>query len=121
MTVALDNSSGLVLAEPVAVQVTGERTLLSIRPERVHVLADDTTRTFDNVFDGTVRELIYLGDHVRARLALGGVEDFMVKLPNAGGAAPLARGSKVRVGWAAEDVRALDFIEPEADGPRAAA
>ncbi len=121
VTVSLDNSAGLVLAEPVAVHDTGERTLLSIRPERVHVLKDDEAAAFDNVFEGTVRELIYLGDHVRARLALGGSEDFIVKMPNASGATLPGRGDKVRVGWAAGDARALDYVELEADGPRAAA
>jgi len=121
VTVALDGSAGLVLADPIAARETGNRTLLSIRPERVHVLADDATETFDNVFEGTVRELIYLGDHVRARLALGGSEDFIVKMPNAAGTSLPKRGDTVRVGWAAEDARALDYIELEADGPRAAA
>ena len=121
VTVALEGSGGLVLAEPIAVQEKNDRTLLSVRPERVHVLSDDAAASFDNVFEGTVRELIYLGDHVRARLALGGSEDFVVKVPNAAGTAPLQRGDKVRVGWAAEDARALDYMELEADGPRAAA
>lgn len=121
VTVALEGSNGLVLCEPVAVRETGERTLLSIRPERVHVLSTSDTGSFDNVFEGTVRELIYLGDHVRARLTLGGTDDFVVKVPNMAGAASLARGDKVRVGWSAEDAHALDYMEFEADGPRAAA
>lgn len=121
VTVALDGSNGLVLADPVAVREKGDRTLLSIRPERVHVLRPDDTTSFDNVFEGTVRELIYLGDHVRARLTLGGNDDFVVKVPNMAGAAPLARGDKVRVGWSADDAHALDYMEFETDGPRAAA
>ncbi|MEO0961072.1 MAG: ABC transporter ATP-binding protein [Pseudomonadota bacterium] len=121
VTVALDGSNGLVLAAPVAVRDTGTRTLLSIRPERVHVLSPDDTASFDNVFEGTVRELIYLGDHVRARLTLGGNDDFVVKVPNMAGSTPLARGDKVRVGWSADDAHALDYMEFETDGPRAAA
>ncbi|GAB5501361.1 ABC transporter ATP-binding protein [Pyruvatibacter sp.] len=121
VTVALDGSNGLVLAAPVAVHDTGARTLLSIRPERVHVLSADDTASFDNVFEGTVRELIYLGDHVRARLTLGGNDDFVVKVPNMAGSASLARGDKVRVGWSADDAHALDYMEFETDGPRAAA
>lgn len=121
VTVALDGSNGLVLAAPVAVQDTGARTLLSIRPERVHVLSPGDTASYDNVFEGTVRELIYLGDHVRARLTLGGNDDFVVKVPNMAGSAPLARGDTVRVGWSADDAHALDYMEFETDGPRAAA
>ncbi|CDO60324.1 Putrescine transport ATP-binding protein PotA (TC 3.A.1.11.1) [Candidatus Phaeomarinobacter ectocarpi] len=121
VTVALDGSNGLVLAAPVAVRDTGARTLLSIRPERVHVLSPGDTASYDNVFEGTVRELIYLGDHVRARLTLGGNDDFVVKVPNMAGSAPLARGDTVRVGWSADDAHALDYMEFETDGPRAAA
>jgi len=108
VTVALENSSGLVLADPVAVQTTGERTLLSIRPERVHLLAADDQRTFDNVFEGTVRELIYLGDHIRTRCKVGGNDEFIVKIPNSHGHQALQEGHSVRLGWTIDDCRALD-------------
>ncbi len=119
--VALDDDGGPVTATPVACGGEGSRTLLSLRPERVHILTGEGDGGFDNVFEGTVRELIYLGDHVRARLALAGNSDFVVKVPNTAGHAAIARGDTVRVGWAAEDAHALDYIELEADGSRAAA
>ncbi|MDZ7829988.1 MAG: TOBE domain-containing protein [Halofilum sp. (in: g-proteobacteria)] len=43
----------------------GERTTLSLRPERVQV--DPAEGECDNVLEGKVLELIYLGDHIRTR------------------------------------------------------
>ncbi|MEQ8748114.1 ABC transporter ATP-binding protein [Pyruvatibacter sp.] len=120
-TVTLDGGAGEIAATAVAVSAPGDRVLLSVRPERVHILRADDTAPFDNVFEGTVRELIYFGDHVRARLHVAGNTDFIVKVPNMAGTTQLSRGDTVRVGWAARDSHALDFVEFESDGSRAAA
>ena len=61
-----------------------------------------------NIFDATVEELIYLGDHIRARVSCCGDDEFIVKIPNAHDQSALDRGEKVRVGWSPEDCRALD-------------
>ncbi|MCY4547238.1 MAG: ABC transporter ATP-binding protein [Defluviicoccus sp.] len=90
------------------VNVDGERepTTLSLRPERVAI--DPKGEAADNVVSGRVEELIYLGDHIRARLTVAGNDAFIVKVPNAQGHASLREGARVRLGWAAEDCRALD-------------
>ncbi len=82
----------------------GARTQLSIRPERVVVGAS----SLPNRATGKVEELIYLGDHIRCRMSLLGLSDFIVKVPNTGGHAPLAEGQTATVGWRTEDCRALD-------------
>ncbi len=89
----------------------GQRTTLSVRPERV-VLAGVGDPP-DNVVTAAVEELIYYGDHVRARLALPGTGGFVVKIPNAAGILPPATGMPVELGWSADDCRALDPL-PEA-------
>ena len=61
-----------------------------------------------NLFDARVKELIYLGDHVRTRMSVCGNDDFIVKIPNASGHVHLSPGDDVKVGWQAEDCRALD-------------
>ena len=96
----------LVLATRVACGGPGAVTTLSIRPERVR-LEPGPGETANGV-EAVVRELVYLGDHVRVRLALLGQEGFIVKLPNTGATPPPAVGTRVRVGWQAEDCRALD-------------
>jgi len=95
-----------VTATPIAVQGAGERTLLSIRPERVAIAPKKTRDTI--VLDGKIQELIYLGDHIRTRMSVAGHDDFIVKVPNDAGHVPLAEGSTVKVGWSADDCRALD-------------
>ena len=84
----------------------GEATTLSLRPERVTVAPEPGS--CPNVFDAVVEELIYLGDHVRSRLRLLGNDEFIVKVPNSGMHRPMQVGETVKVGWSAEDCRALD-------------
>ncbi|RMD92674.1 MAG: TOBE domain-containing protein, partial [Alphaproteobacteria bacterium] len=57
---------------------------------------------------GRVLELIYLGDHIRCRMAVHGTEEFIVKIPNSAGHVRLQRNQEVTVSWSAEDCRALD-------------
>jgi putative spermidine/putrescine transport system ATP-binding protein len=90
-----------VRARAVRVGAIGARTALSIRPEAVTLGAEG-----ENRLAGTVRELIYHGDHTRLRLVLACGVDFFVKLPRA--ACGLAAGSAIDVGFAAADCRALD-------------
>ena len=84
----------------------GSRTTLSLRPERVSI--NPEPGSCDNSVQGTVKELIYLGDHIRARLALCGQDQFIVKVPNAARHSHLTEGESVVVGWHSEDCRALD-------------
>lgn len=95
-----------VRALPVNIEGAGTQTRLSIRPERVILNPDES----DNVpaLDGTVLELIYLGDHIRGRMSVAGNDEFIVKIPNDADEKRLAAGDKVRVGWKVGDCRALD-------------
>ncbi|SME88672.1 putative spermidine/putrescine transport system ATP-binding protein [Tistlia consotensis] len=103
--VTLDSGSQ-VQALPVNVSGEGSPTTLSLRPERVQI--NPPEGALPNVFDAKVEELIYLGDHIRTRCSLAGSDDFVVKVPNAQGHSSLQRGSRVKLGWAIEDCRALD-------------
>jgi len=55
-----------------------------------------------------VLELIYLGDHIRCRMAVAGHDEFIVKVPNSSDHAALTVGETCPVGWVTEDCRALD-------------
>ena len=81
----------------------GSRTMLSIRPERVFVGGKG-----ENQMQAQVRELIYLGDHIRCRLSVAGNDEFIVKVPNAAGHEHLTVGEETTVSWMTEDCRALD-------------
>ncbi|PPR42942.1 MAG: Spermidine/putrescine import ATP-binding protein PotA [Alphaproteobacteria bacterium MarineAlpha5_Bin11] len=103
--VDLDNGEKLQ-AQKVNVENQGQKTQLSVRPERVVINAKDST--FQNNFKGQVRELIYLGDHIRVRLNVCGNEEFIVKVSNEG-SVNFSKNDTINVSWLAEDIRALDF------------
>ncbi|SDE12118.1 ABC transporter ATP-binding protein [Rhodospira trueperi] len=84
----------------------GERTLMSLRPERVSINPDPGSTP--NILDAEVLEVIYVGDHIRSRMRVCGHDDFIVKVPNWSGHVHLRAGESLRVGWHAEDCRALD-------------
>ena len=107
-TVKLD-SGDIVKALAVTGAAKGERTLLSLRPERVEI--NPGKGGSDVTLSGSIEELIYLGDHIRARLNVAGHRNFVVKLPNKTGNENLSEGAQVKVGWMAADCRALDYLE----------
>jgi putative spermidine/putrescine transport system ATP-binding protein len=84
----------------------GVPTTLSLRPERVKI--NPAPGSLPNLFSAEVKELIYLGDHVRTRVSVCGNDDFIVKLPNAEESVVLEPGTTITVGWKTEDCRALD-------------
>ena len=85
----------------------GKQTMLSLRPERVALNPDEGK--CDTKVLGTVKELIYLGDHIRTRISVCGCDDFIVKVPNASKPSDLHPGRKIPLGWFKEDCRALDM------------
>ena len=64
--------------------------------------------TNENKFTGLVKELIYLGDHIRARLEVCGNDEFIVKIPN-GGDLNIKENQSIGLTWSADDIRALDI------------
>ncbi len=97
---------GEMLALPVAVREPGEATTLSLRPERVWL--DPPEGAVENRFVGRVVEPVYHGDHLRLVLEVCGNREFVVKVPNRPGTRWPTPGETLRVGWRAEDLRALD-------------
>jgi putative spermidine/putrescine transport system ATP-binding protein len=104
--VQLDDGE-IIDAVPVNVSQVGERTRVSIRPERVEYnrerLHDDA-----HTLKAEVLEFIYMGDIFRTRLRVAGKDDFIIKTRNAPDQMRLKPGQKIEIGWLAEDCRALD-------------
>ena len=98
--------AGEIRALPVSISSVGAKTTLSLRPERVRI--NPTNGACANQFDATVEELIYLGDHTRARVQLLGHNNFVIKVPNSEGVPDIKPGATIRIGWRPEDCRALD-------------
>ena len=89
------------------VGAVGDGSTVPLRPERVEINSSDTN--FENSFNGTVKELIYLGDHIRTRVEVCGNDQFIVKVPNSYKGANLKEGTPVKLSWKANDSRALDL------------
>ena len=95
-----------IQALKVNVNNSGDSSLVSLRPERVAI---NSSEKFENNFDAKVKELIYLGDHIRSRVEVCGNDKFIVKIPNSYKGANLKEGATVKLSWKASDSRALDL------------
>ena len=100
---------GIVKALKVNVNKAGQKTSMSLRPERVTV--NPAEGSIENAFEGTVRELIYLGDHIRTRVNVCGNDEFIIKVPNSQGHLVVNRDQKIKIGWSSDDCRALDALD----------
>lgn len=97
------------LIDATAVNATqkGGRTLVSIRPERVE-FKPEMMPPGAHMIDAEVREVIYMGDILRAVLRVADASDFVMKMRNTLGQTKLSPGQKIKVGWHPQDARALD-------------
>ena len=101
--VKLSNSD--ILANPISVKSKGEKTTVSLRPERALI---NPKNNMDNMFTGKIEEVIYHGDHTRVRLSLLGSSDFILKVPNSSSNLELKVSQEIKIGWNSIDARALD-------------
>jgi len=91
----------------VNINTVGDASTVSLRPERVEINSTDSN--LENSFNAKVKELIYLGDHIRTRVEVCGNDQFIVKVPNSYKGADLKEGVSVKLSWRASDSRALDL------------
>ena len=97
----------LIDATPVNVTAKGQKTLVSIRPERVE-FKPEMMPDGAHMVAAEVLEVIYMGDILRVRLRVAGSDDFVMKMRNTLGQTRLSPGQKISVGWHPQDARALD-------------
>jgi putative spermidine/putrescine transport system ATP-binding protein len=79
----------------------GAAVVLSLRPERVMIGAQDGA----NTLPAQMLEAIYLGDHCKLRLRVAGSDDFVARVPAASVA--WQRGDALTVSWPAQACLAL--------------
>ncbi len=103
-SVKLDDGT-MVKAFPIAVDTVGQKTMISLRPERIEIAPD---KSMDVQCAGKVLELIYLGDHIRVRMLVAGNDEFIAKIRNRQDRHQLEINQDVIVGWYSSDCRALD-------------
>jgi putative spermidine/putrescine transport system ATP-binding protein len=97
----------LIDATPVNVREKGQKTLVSIRPERVE-FKPEMMPPGAHTIGAEVLEVIYMGDFLRARLRVAGSDEFVMKMRNTLGQTRLSSGQMIKVGWHPQDARALD-------------
>ena len=99
------NSGDEILANPIRVKSKGEKSIVSLRPERALINPKDK---MDNMFNGKIEEVIYHGDHTRVRLNLLDNNEFILKVPNSSARMDIKLGNQIKIGWNSFDARALD-------------
>jgi len=104
--VQLDDGE-LIDCKPVNVSQPGERTRVSIRPERVEY-NKERLQEGAHTLKAEVLEFIYMGDIFRTRLRVAGNDEFIIKTRNAPDQVRLKPGQQIEIGWLPEDCRALD-------------
>ena len=82
----------------------GDHVVLAVRPERTGLAAE--AGMYTNEFEVQVRDMAFLGDHLRVLTDVGG-QTFVIKIPNIVGHGGVLAGERVRIGWATLDCRAL--------------
>lgn len=97
----------LIDAKPINVTSVGDRTRVSIRPERVEMNPDRLSKGA-HTLKAEVLEFVYMGDIFRTRLKVAGMDDFIIKTRNAPDQVRLTPGTQIEIGWMPEDCRALD-------------
>jgi putative spermidine/putrescine transport system ATP-binding protein len=103
-------SGARIAARAIGTPAPGSAVIVSLRPERI-ALGGAANGAVNRV-PATVQELIYLGDHIRARVELDGGESCMVKLAVGQRDGAVTEGARVDAVWHAEDGLAL---APEQD------
>ncbi|WP_343032533.1 ABC transporter ATP-binding protein [Tritonibacter litoralis] len=104
--VKLDDGE-VIDCKPVNVSKPGERTRVSIRPERVEYNKDRMQEGV-HTLQAEVLEFIYMGDIFRTRLRVAGNDEFIIKTRNAPDQVRLEPGQQIDIGWMPEDCHALD-------------
>ncbi len=101
------DDGGLIDAKLINVSKPGERTRVSIRPERVEFNRDRLQEGV-HTLKAEVLEFIYMGDIFRTRLRVAGNDEFIIKTRNAPDQVRLQPGQQIEIGWLPQDCRALD-------------
>jgi putative spermidine/putrescine transport system ATP-binding protein len=104
--VRLDDGS-IIDAKPINVTEVGQRTRVSIRPERVE-MNKSRLNPGAHTLKAEVLEFIYMGDIFRTRLRVAGSDEFIIKTRNAPDQVRLTPGTQIDIGWLPQDCRALD-------------
>jgi spermidine/putrescine ABC transporter ATP-binding subunit len=77
--------------------VEGQKINLTVRPERIQL--NPTDQSLENLYQGVVENIVYLGDVIKYSIVLDGGEQVIVKSQNSQVLVPYEKGRKVSLGW----------------------
>ena len=84
-----------------------DKVLLSIRPEKI--ILNPKKNFLKNIFDATIKDLLYMGDHIRLFIKIEDFkEEIVVRHSVDMHSAVYKKGDSVQIGWHREDCRALN-------------
>jgi putative spermidine/putrescine transport system ATP-binding protein len=78
----------------------GQKVNLTIRPERIRIQAKPGQ--IDNLFYGTIKEAVYLGETIKYVIVLEGGEELVVKSQNMESGILEETGKRISIGWSRE-------------------
>lgn len=81
---------------------------LSIRPEKIIINPKQQNINCQNIFDGVISDIIYVGDHLRISVCfLASKAQFVTKQPSTAFFKNFKKDQHIDIGWFAKDCRAL--------------
>ena len=101
----IDINGSTVLAVPIGDLQVGATVAILIRPERMVFGRNHVG--LSNTFKGQVKDIVFLGDHLRLLTSACSNEEFIVKTSNIAGHGGMLQGDDVYIGWATLDCRAI--------------
>jgi putative spermidine/putrescine transport system ATP-binding protein len=84
----------------------GEKVSAMVRPENVQIRDGDDAR-MENEIEGVVSDSLILGEVIRHYVTVPGDRVFVSTELNRPGSVPRGKGTRVRLGWRASDMRLL--------------
>ena len=84
-----------------------EKIKLVIRPEKVFFIHPGEPEEGLNAVEGTIQEIIYIGDVTKFKIRTSMTEDFELKRQNRLGVEKCQIGDRVKIGWKIEDTTVL--------------
>jgi len=106
----VETKFGIVKALNVNGFLPKAKTIISIRPENI-LIEPDKSLGIKNLFDATIRDILYIGDHLRLVITIADDKrEIIIRHNLSRDSETYNKGDIVKVGWHRKDSRALDWI-----------
>lgn len=85
---------------------SGQRVVLSMRPEHVSLVPSNFSSEECDAFDGVVEDTLYCGDVLKFRVSISKEDGWVIgKVPNRAGSPEVGRGGSVRIAWNWKEIK----------------